>query len=103
NLPSAGGWPVFPGGNFRVVTTPTACVVGQTLVVAWDDMREDVSRIYYAVSPDGGQTWPISEQPLLTGISPDFQHFFPQIIADPSGIIFCAYYEFGPKQGKNLI
>ncbi|HEX7723720.1 MAG TPA: sialidase family protein [Pyrinomonadaceae bacterium] len=103
NLPSAGGWAVFPGGNFRVITAPTACVVGQTVVVAWDDMREGVSRIYYAVSPDGGSTWPISGQPLLTGVPADLQHFFPQIIADSSGIIFCAFYEFGPKPQKHLI
>jgi len=104
NLPSAGGWAVFPGGNFRVITAPTACVVGQTVAVAWDDMREGVSRIYYALSTDGGSTWPISGQPLLAGPIPaDVQHFFPQIIADPSGIIFCSYYEFGPKPQKHLI
>jgi hypothetical protein len=105
-LPTAGGWPVFPGGKFRVTTAPTACVIGQTVAVAWDDGRENVSRIYYAVSQDGGQTWITGPdgQPLLTGpISPDFQHFFPQIIADPSGIIFCSYYEFGPKPQNNLI
>ncbi|HYX30995.1 MAG TPA: sialidase family protein [Pyrinomonadaceae bacterium] len=105
-LPTAGGWPVFPGGKFRVTTAPTACVIGQTVAVAWDDGRENVSRIYYALSQDGGQTWMTGPdgQPLLSGPIPnDVQHFFPQIIADPSGIIFCTYYEFGPKQGKNLI
>ena len=41
---AGGGWPVFPGGNFRVLTVPTACVIGDTVVVAWDDFREGVSR-----------------------------------------------------------
>src|SRR5262249_36879692 len=37
SLPAPHGWPVLPGGNFRVLTVPTACVYGQTVVVAWDD------------------------------------------------------------------
>jgi hypothetical protein len=99
-------WPVFPGGNFRVLTVPTACVMDDTVVVAWDDHREGVSRIYYALSNDGGSTWNtgVSGQPLLTGPIPgNFQHFFPQIIANPGGTIGCAFYEFGPKPVDNLI
>jgi hypothetical protein len=99
-LPQPHGWPVFPGGNFRVLTVPTACVFEQTVVVAWDDFREKVSRIYYAVSNDGGLSWTTgpSGQPLLTTALPqNFQHFFPQIITDPNGVIGCAFYEFGPK------
>ena len=100
------GWPVFPGGNFRVLTVPTACVFGQTVVVAWDDFRDGVSRIYYAVSPDGGASWNTgaSGQPLLTGgIPSNMQHFFPQIVTDPNGVIGCAFYEFGPKPATFLI
>jgi len=105
--PSAGGgWAVLPGGNFRVITAPTACVFGTTFAVAWADFREGKSRIYYAVSHDGGDSWLTdpSGQPLLTGSIPDnFHHVFPQIIADPSGAIVCSYYEFGPKPQKPLI
>ena len=100
------GWPVFPGGNYRVLTVPTACVIGDTVAVAWDDFRESVSRIYYALSLDGGMSWTTGAagQPLLTGsVSPKLQHFFPQIIAKPGGVIGCALYEFGPKPTTNLI
>ncbi len=105
-LTAVHGWLVFPGANFRVVTVPTACVFGNTVVTAWDDYREGPSRIYYALSNDGGMNWvtPPSGQPLLTGTIPgNFQHFFPQIIASPGGTIGCAFYEFGPKPTKNLI
>lgn len=100
SLPAPHGWPIFPGGNFRVLTVPTACVFDQTVVVAWDDFREGVSRIYYALSNDGAASWTTgpSGQPLLPGSLPqNFQHFFPQIITNPSGVIGCAFYEFGPK------
>ena len=100
------GWQVFPGANFRVVTTATACVLGTTVVVAWDDYREGPSRIYYALSNDGGMSWTTGAagQPLLTVPIPNnFQHFFPQIIENPGGTIGCAFYEFGPKPSTNLI
>lgn len=103
---AGGGWPVFPGGNFRVLTVPTACVIGDTVVVAWDDFREGVSRIYYALSNNGGSTWTTDPkgQPLLTGSLPgNMQHFFPQIISNPGGTIGCAFYEFGPKPTTDLI
>jgi hypothetical protein len=106
SLSSVHGWPVFPGGNFRVLTVPTACVIGTTVAVAWDDFREGVSRIYFALSVNSGVSWATgaSGQPLLTGSLPgNFQHFFPQIIANPWGTIGCAFYEFGPKPSKNLI
>jgi hypothetical protein len=99
-------WQVFPGANFRVVTTATACVLGTTVVVAWDDYREGPSRIYYALSNDGGMTWTTGAagQPLLTVPIPNnFQHFFPQISENPGGTIGCAFYEFGPKPATDLI
>jgi hypothetical protein len=105
--PSAGGgWAVLPGGNFRVITAPSACVVDQTVVIAWADWRDGKARIYYALSHDGGASWITDPagQPLLTGSIPDnFHHVFPQVIADPSGVIACSYYEFGPKPQDNLI
>ena len=58
SLPAPHGWPVLPGGNFRVLTVPTACVFNQTVAVAWDDFRESVSRIYYALSNNGGMLGP---------------------------------------------
>jgi hypothetical protein len=105
-LPFTGGFPHFPGGTFRVVTTATACVFGSTLTVAWEDFRDGVGRIYYAQSPDGGTTWPTGPngKALLSGpISANMQHFFPQMITDPTGVIGCAFYEFGPKPTNNLI
>ena len=45
---------MFPGGNFRVITDPTACAFGKVVTVAWADLREGVSRIYFARSVDGG-------------------------------------------------
>jgi hypothetical protein len=106
SLTSIHSWPVFPGGNFRVLTVPTACVIGDTVVVAWDDFREGISRIYYALSLNGGSTWTTGANghPLLTGTLPgNMQHFFPQIISNPGGTIGCAFYEFGPKPTTNLI
>jgi BNR/Asp-box repeat len=105
-LSSVHGWSVFPGGNFRMVTTATACVLGTTVIVAWDDFREGPSRIYYALSNDGGMSWAsgASGKPLLTSTIPtNFQHFFPQIVGNPGGTIGCAFYEFGPKPSTNKI
>jgi hypothetical protein len=105
-LPSPNGWPNLPGANFRLVTVPTACVFGQALTVAWDDFREGVGRIYYALSPDRGASWTTgaSGAPMLTEAIPaNFHHFFPQIITDPNGVIGCTFYEFGPKPMAPLI
>jgi hypothetical protein len=98
--------PHFPNETFRVGTLPSACVSGQKVVVAWADRREGPSRIYYALSNDGGTSWATgpSGAPLLTGsFSADLHHFHPQIITDPDGVIGCAFYEFGPKPVTPLI
>ncbi len=91
----------FPPGNFRVVTVPTACAFGDTVVAAWADNREGKSRIYYAVSTNGGNSWdtPPAGQPLLTSIPIDASmfHFHPQLVFRPDGVLACAFYEFGPK------
>ena len=95
-----------PEGPFAVSTLPTACIFGQTVAVAWADYRAGISRIYYALSTNGGASWNTgpSGQPLLTGAIPaNFQHFHPQIVTDPDGIIGCAFYEFGPKPSTYLI
>jgi hypothetical protein len=100
------GFPVFPGGSFRVLTDPTACSVGPLVLVAWADYRENISRIYYAHSNDAGATWTTGasgQQLLAQSIPSNFQHFHPQIVVDPSGVIACTFYEFGPKPTKNLI
>jgi hypothetical protein len=100
------GWPVLPGGTFRVFTLPTACVFGQTVAVAWADYREGISRIYYALSTNGGVSWSTgpSGRPLLTGALPaSFHHFHPQIVSNPDGVIGCAFYEFGSHSGAELI
>ena len=105
-LPFTGGFPHFPGATFRVVTAPTACVFGTTLTVAWEDFRDGVGRIFFAQSPDGGNTWstgPNGRAMLSDPIPANMQHFFPQLITDPAGVIGCAFYEFGPKPTDNLI
>jgi hypothetical protein len=102
-LPAPGGFPELPGGRFRVLTLPAACAgAGAELVVAWADLRDGVSRIYFRRSPDGGTTWagPAAGQPLLTGgnvPAADQHDFHPQLASTPDGRIGCAYYEFGPK------
>ena len=105
--PTDSGAPVFPGGTFRVATDPTACSSGPEVFVAWADYRDNVSsRIYYAHSNDAGNTWTTgpSGQPLLTqSIPADFQHFHPQIVFDPNGVVACTFYEFGPKPSTYLI
>jgi hypothetical protein len=97
---------VLPGGMFRVITDPTACAFGSTILVAWADSREGVARIYYAQSVNGGATWTTepSGRPLLSGPLPaELQHFHPQIVVDPNGVVGCAFYEFGPKPTTPLI
>jgi len=97
------GFPKFPGGRFRVLTLPTACAgAAQTVLVAWADYRDGISRIYYRRSIDGGNTWlgPTSGQAILPGYlasGPDQQDFHPQLASRPGGQVACAFYEFGPK------
>jgi hypothetical protein len=102
-LPSAGGWPTFPGATFRVLTIPTGCTgSGNRVIFAWADIREGVSRIYYRRSNNGGSSWQgaASGEPLLTGAvgSAANQHdFHPQIVSTPDGEIGCGFYEYGPR------
>jgi hypothetical protein len=101
------GFPIFaPNGNFRVLTDPTACSRGPEVFVAWADYREGASRIYFAHSIDAGATWTTgaSGKPLLTqSIPSNFQHFHPQIVFDPNGVVGCTFYEFGPNPAQYLI
>ena len=95
-LHTAGGWPAFPGGNFRFAATATACVFGDRVVAAWDDFRDGPCRVYFALSNDAGANWTTtgtSGKPLITSpVSSSLQHFFPQLIVDPNGVIGCAFY-----------
>ena len=92
---------VFPPGNFRVLTLPTASAGPRGKVVAaWADYRDGASRIYYALSTDGGASWPTggSGSPTVPKTWPkDQHHFHPQIVIDSHGRVGCAFYEFGPK------
>jgi hypothetical protein len=124
NLPELGQkdrWPHFPGATFRVITLATGCAFGadpvrtglellalqSNFVVAWSDFREGSARIYYRTSSDGGVSFdgPDSGQPLLGSqpVNSNLHHFHPQIVCTGSGVIGCAYYEYGPKAGQNLI
>jgi hypothetical protein len=106
-LPTTNGWHHFPGATFRVESFGTICSVSEdNLLVAWPDLREGVSRIYYRRSTNGGNTWegPASGQPLLTGSAvsqTNQQDFMPQLISTPSGEIACAFYELGLKSSVN--
>jgi hypothetical protein len=99
NLPSTNGWPHFEHAKFRVITLVTSCAgTGKDLFVAWADMREGRSRIYYRHSSNGGTTWlgPASGQPLLPNSAYGPRHcFHPQIVCTDTGVVGCAYYTFG--------
>jgi hypothetical protein len=101
NLPLTAQWPHFDYGKFRVITLVTDCVASNNiLIVAWADMREGRSRIYYRRSLDNGVTWegPPSGQTLLPNVSYGDTHcFHPQIIATGTGVIGCAFYTFGQE------
>lgn len=108
-----GSFPELPGGKFRVLTLHTVCAgPGATLTLAWADLREGISRIYYRRSLDGGATWlgPVSGDKLARGkvkSSTLLWDFHPQLAVTQDGLIGCAFYEFGPRgaQGSppNLI
>ncbi len=117
--PTLGTWPHFPGATFRVITLATSCAFGpdpaskiqhlpsRSFIVAWSDYREGAARIYYRKTSNAGVSFdgPSNGQALLAGHTIDSQlhHFHPQIVATGSGVIGCAYYEYGPKGNHNLI
>lgn len=107
HLPETDGWPHFDYGTFRVITLVSDCVSpSNVLIVAWADMREGRSRIYYRRSLDNGVTWEGSDsgQPLLPNVSYGDMHcFHPQIASTQTGVIGCAFYTFGQEYGKYLI
>jgi hypothetical protein len=106
HLPETGTWPHFDHGKFRVITLVTSCTLGNVLLVAWADMREGRSRIYYRRSPDGGVTWEgsASGQPLLPQVAYGDNHcFHPQIVATGTGVVGCAFYMFGREFEQYVI
>ncbi len=107
HLPYAGGFPHFPGAKFRVTTMVSDCTASeQVLVVAWADMREHHSRIYYRRSLDNGRTWegPENGQALLPHVAFGDAHcFHPQIASTRTGVIGCAFYTYGLEDEKRLI
>jgi hypothetical protein len=100
HLPQTNGWPHFDKAKFRVITIATSCA-GQAgvVVVAWADMKEGHSRIYYRRSMDRGVTWegPPNGQPLLPQVDfGDMHCFHPQIVSTTAtGVIGCSFYTFG--------
>jgi hypothetical protein len=106
-LPQTDGWAHFNNATFRVLTIVTSCIAaGNQLIVAWADLREGVSRIYYRIATNNGTTWigPDSGQALLpTYGQPQQSHFHPQLCLAGNKAVGCAFYEFGPKNGKHLI
>lgn len=107
NLPETGQWPHFDYGKFRVITLVTDCTASNNvLIVAWADMREGRSRIYYRRSLNNGVTWegPPSGQTLLPNVTyGDIHCFHPQVIATQTGVIGCAFYTFGKEFQKYVI
>jgi hypothetical protein len=107
HLPEIGNWPHFDYGKFRVITLVTDCAADyDVLIVAWADMREGRSRIYYRRSLDNGLTWdgPASGSTLLPNVVYGDMHcFHPQIIATGTGVIGCAFYVFGKEFNHWLI
>ncbi|MUL86571.1 MULTISPECIES: sialidase family protein [unclassified Mycolicibacterium] len=104
-LPAPGSFPELPGGSFRVLTLPSACVgPDAAITIAWADYRLGVSRIYYRRSVDGGVSWqgPASGQ-LLVDSQRTLHDFHPQLAFDGARTIMCAFYEFGPTPIANLI
>lgn len=100
HLPQTNAWPHFDDGKFRVITLVTSCAApGNVVVVAWADMREGRSRIYFRRSTDDGVTWsgPAGGQPLLPNVAyGDLHCFHPQIVTTAAtGIVGCAFYVFG--------
>lgn len=107
-------WPHFDNATFRVLTLVTSCALGSRIFVAWADMRDGVSRIYYRMAANGGDTWlgPASGQRLSSGQpdrdhfsfgQPDQHHFHPQFSVAANGAVGCAFYEFGLKNNQYLI
>jgi hypothetical protein len=97
-------FPHFDGGKFRVLTIVTSCTApGGRLIVAWADMREGRSRIYFRRSDDKGVSWqgPASGQPLLPSVNyGDFECFHPQIVCTrATGVVGCSFYVFGKWRG----
>jgi hypothetical protein len=93
-LPKAGDWPTFPGAKFRVITLVCACCFGsQGVMIAWADMRDGHSRIYYSVSHDDGDTWSPSA-PLLSNLVGNSHQFHPQLACTGSGVLGCAMYSY---------
>jgi hypothetical protein len=96
-ITQSGGWPVFEGANFRVITIVAACCFGdQGVAVAWADARSGHSRIYYRLSTDGGTTWlgDPSGTPLLPNLAGDSHQFHPQLATTGSDVIGCAMYSY---------
>lgn len=104
HLPQTGSFPEFPNAKFRVLTLATGCALSSgRFLVAWADMRDGIARLYYRMTDNGGVTWsgPANGQPLLPSLPGNngMYHFHPQLIATESGVVGCAFYEFGFKSG----
>jgi len=99
-LQEIGSWPHFDHASFRVRTFASSCTGNDGLVaVAWADMREGHSRVYYRRSLDYGATWEGPEEgQLLLNLAADQRHcFHPQLQATANGVVGCAFYSFGPE------
>ncbi len=105
--PLLDGFPVFPGGTFRVLTLVAIAPLGANgCVIAWADCRGPFTRSFFrARDSKGNWSGDVSGQPLLATVGfadlVPVQHFHPQLAVNGSGLVACAFYEFGQKAPDN--
>jgi hypothetical protein len=93
-LQPGGDFALLPGANFRVMTIVSSCCFGnEGVAIAWAQMVNGHSRVYYSVSQDGGETWSPGA-PVFPGLVDDSHQFHPQLAATESGVIGCAAYSY---------
>jgi len=98
-LPILAWSPVLPDDSLWV----NGCAAAGRFVVAWTDVRDGVSRIYYRATDEDGRTWvgPDTGTPLLPSLPKTAvgHHVRPRLAATPQGAVGCAFYELALDAG----